>query len=169
MRVRPLPSKKTRSQWRPRADYLEKDGWFQWPDCKASPVYWRKPSVCRPSCVNNLPLAVALRLDFQKPLKSNLVSLIILMSSSRPIQYLVTLTLTSRFSEPHWYLLYLIRFHTMNQMYALLGRFVGIVMMISSRPTQNFVTLTLTLYFSDHALILTIACFYSFCNQYVLH
>ena len=62
---------------------------------------WRKLSV-RLSCVINLRLAVAFSLVSHKPLKihkSNLVSLLTLMSSSQPIQNLVTLTLTSRFSE----------------------------------------------------------------------
>ena len=66
---------------------------------------WRKPSVCLSVClsvVNNLLLTVAFSLVSHKPLmihKSNFVSLFTLMSSSRPIQNLVTLTLTSRFSE----------------------------------------------------------------------
>ena len=66
---------------------------------------WRKPSVrlsVRLSSINNLRLAVAFSLVSHKPLmihKSNLVSLLTMMSSPRPIQNLVTLTLSSRFSE----------------------------------------------------------------------
>ena len=76
-----------------------------WPDCKASPVYELAKTICPSVClsvVNNLRLAVAFSLVSHKPLmihKSNFVRLFTLMSSSQPIQNLVTLTLTSRFSE----------------------------------------------------------------------
>ena len=86
---------------------------YFWPDCKASAIksgLWigenrLSASVClsvRLSGVNNLRLAVAFSLVSHKPLmiqKSNLVSLLTLMSSSWPTQNFVTLTLTSRFSE----------------------------------------------------------------------
>ena len=61
---------------------------------------WRKPSVRRQQFA--LTLAVAFSLVSHKPLmtyKSNLVSLLTWVSSSQPIPNLVTLTLTSRFSE----------------------------------------------------------------------
>ena len=48
------------------------------------------------------------------------------MSSSQPTQNFVTLTLTSRFSEHTLILTLVFLFHTINHMYALLGRFVGI-------------------------------------------
>ena len=92
---------------------------------------WRKPSVHPSVCpaVNSLRLAVAFSLVSHKPLmihKSNLVSLLTLMSSSRPIQIWWPWPWLSASVNTHWYWLYLVLFHNINHMYALLGRFVGI-------------------------------------------
>ena len=93
---------------------------------------WRRPSVC-PSVglygVNNLRLEIAFSLVSLKPLmihKSNLVSLLTWISSSQPIQNLVTLTLTSRVSKHILILTLPCSLYTINHNYALLDWFVGI-------------------------------------------